>query len=171
MQYQMVNLSCFTFMKDTKIIKYTDQSRAYRTHEECYIDKNYINRNGDGYTFAKTRIRAYRKPIIGDKFSSRNGQKGTIGNTLSEADMPFAANGLKPDIIINPHAIPSRMTIGQLKETLLGKVLLQLGLYGDGTSFNDFPVEDICSLLVQNKFEKCGNEILMKVIKDPICMT
>ncbi|MEE9573985.1 MAG: hypothetical protein V3W20_13100, partial [Candidatus Neomarinimicrobiota bacterium] len=58
----------------TKIIKYTDQSRSYRTFEECYIDKNYINRNGDGYTFAKTRIRAYRKPIIGDKFSSRHGQ-------------------------------------------------------------------------------------------------
>ena len=145
----------------TKIIKYSDQSRAYRTNEECYIDKNYIHRNGDGYTFAKTRIRAYRKPIIGDKFSSRHGQKGTIGNTLPEADMPFAANGLRPDIIINPHAIPSRMTIGQLKETILGKVLLQLGLYGDGTSFNDFPIKDICKLLTKNNFEKYGNEILM----------
>ena len=145
----------------TKIIKYSDQSRAYRTNEECYIDKNYVHRNGDGYTFAKTRIRAYRKPIIGDKFSSRHGQKGTIGNTLSEVDMPFAANGLRPDIIINPHAIPSRMTIGQLKETILGKVLLQLGLYGDGTSFNDFPIKDICKLLTKNNFEKHGNEILM----------
>jgi DNA-directed RNA polymerase II subunit RPB2 len=145
----------------TKIIKYSDQSRAYRTHEECYIDKNYIHRNGDGYTFAKTRIRAYRKPVIGDKFSSRHGQKGTIGNILSGDDMPFMANGMRPDIIINPHAIPSRMTIGQLKETLLGKVLLELGLYGDGTSFGDFPIKDICKLLTKNNFEKHGNEILM----------
>ena len=91
----------------TKIIKYQDQSKSYRTNEECYIDKNYINCNGDGYTFAKVRIRAYRKPVIGDKFSSRHGQKGTIGLILEEKDMPFDENGLRPDIIINPHAIPS----------------------------------------------------------------
>ena len=75
--------------------------------------------------------------------------------------MPFSANGICPDIIINPHAIPSRMTIGQLKETILGKVLLELGLYGDGTSFNNLPIEDICKLLEKNNFEKHGNEILM----------
>jgi len=122
----------------TKVIKYRDQSRIYRTKEDTYIDKNYVHRNGDGYTFAKIRIRAYRKPRIGDKFSSRHGQKGTIGNIVPAADMPFTADGLRPDIIINPHAIPSRMTIGQLKETLLGKVLLELGGFGDGTSFGDF---------------------------------
>ena len=145
----------------TKIIKYRDQSRAYRTNEECYVDKNYINRNGEGYTFAKTRIRAYRVPDIGDKFSSRHGQKGTIGNVLDEEDMPFTSKGIRPDIIINPHAIPSRMTIGQLKETLLGKVLLELGLFGDGTSFGEFPIKDICKLLQSHNYEKHGNEILM----------
>jgi DNA-directed RNA polymerase II subunit RPB2 len=129
----------------TKTVKYSDGSISYRTHEESYIDKNYIESNGDGYNFCKVRIRNFRKPVIGDKFSSRHGQKGTIGNIIPEEDMPFTADGLKPDIIITPHAIPSRMTIAQLKETLLGKVLLQLGLFGDGTSFGEF---EISALLI-----------------------
>ena len=144
----------------TKVIKYEDQSRIYRTDEESYIDKNYIERNGDGYNFCKVRIRIVRKPVIGDKFSSRHGQKGTIGNIIPEADMPCTANGIKPDIIINPHAIPSRMTIGQLKETVLGKVLLQLGLFGDGTSFGGLEVKNICKELQKVGFESKGNEIL-----------
>lgn len=144
----------------TKVIKYEDQSRIFRTNEETYVDKNYLGRNGDGYFVAKVRTRAVRKPVIGDKFSSRHGQKGTIGNIIPEADMPFTADGLKPDIIINPHAIPSRMTIGQLKETLLGKLLIQLGLYGDGTSFGGLHVNDISKHLQKQGFESNGNEIL-----------
>ena len=144
----------------TKVIKYKDQSRIYRTHEESYVDKNYIHRNGDGYTFAKIRTRVYRKPTIGDKFSSRHGQKGTIGLVIPEADMPVSADGLKPDIIINPHAIPSRMTIAQLKETLLGKVLLELGLFGDGTSFGEQSIKTICNLLQKLGMERTGNDIL-----------
>jgi len=144
----------------TKDIKYTDDSTIYRTNEETYIDKNIIDTNGDGYNFCKVRLRAMRKPNIGDKFSSRHGQKGTIGNIIPEEDMPFTADGLKPDIIINPHAIPSRMTIAQLKETLLGKVLLQLGLFGDGTSFGDLKIEDIAKKLQNVGYESNGNEIL-----------
>lgn len=144
----------------TKLIKYEDQSIIYRTIEESYIDKNYIDRNGDGYNFCKVRIRTLRKPVIGDKFSSRHGQKGTIGNIIPEEDMPYSQNGIKPDIIINPHAIPSRMTIGQLKETVLGKVLLQLGLFGDGTAFGKYDVKDICKELQKVGFESNGNEIL-----------
>ena len=145
---------------NTKIIKYEDQSRVFRTNEETYIDKNFIDRNGDGYNFCKVRLRNLRKPVIGDKFSSRHGQKGTIGNIIPEEDMPFTSEGLKPDIIINPHAIPSRMTIAQLKETLLGKVLLQLGLFGDGTSFGEFDIKDICTELSNNNYESHGNELL-----------
>jgi DNA-directed RNA polymerase II subunit RPB2 len=143
-----------------KLIKYEDMSRVYRTHEESFIDKNYIARNGDGYSFCKVKIRTHRKPVVGDKFSSRHGQKGTIGNIIPEKDMPFMANGLKPDIIINPHAIPSRMTIGQLKETLLGKVLLELGLFGDGTSFGGLDVKSICKELSKLGYEPHGNELL-----------
>jgi DNA-directed RNA polymerase II subunit RPB2 len=144
----------------TKIIKYEDQSRIYKTDEETFVDKNYIDRNGDGYNFAKVRIRATRKPVIGDKFSSRSGQKGTIGNIIPEEDMPFTSSGLKPDLILNPHAIPSRMTIAQLKETILAKVLLELGLFGDGTSFGELDVDTICQLLLKVGYEAHGNELL-----------
>ena len=145
----------------TKIIKYSDQSKIYRTSEECFIDKNCVDRNGDGYTFCKVKTRTWRPPTIGDKFSSRHGQKGTIGIVLPPEDMPFTDNGMRPDIIINPHAIPSRMTIGQLKETLLGKALTILGLFGDGTSFNNLPVSFINKLLLEIGFEQHGNEVLM----------
>ena len=144
----------------TKVIKYQDLSKIYRTKEEAYIDKNYVNSNGDGYNLCKVKIRNYRKPVIGDKFSSRHGQKGTIGIILPEEDMPVSSNGIKPDIIINPHAIPSRMTIGQLKETLLGKVLVELGLFGDGTSFGNLTVERISEELLKHNYEKHGNEVM-----------
>jgi len=142
----------------TKPIKYECQSIMHRTNEDCYIDKNVIQRNGDGYNFCKVRMRYVRQPTIGDKFSSRHGQKGTVGNIIPEIDMPFTKQGLKPDIIINPHAIPSRMTIAQLKETILGKVLLHLGLFGDGTSFGDLSVSEICKYLQDVGYESNGNQ-------------
>ena len=144
----------------TKTIKYDDQSKTFRTNEDTYIDKNYTGRNGDGYNFAKVRVRTLRKPIFGDKFSSRHGQKGTVGNIIPECDMPFTKDGHRPDIIINPHAIPSRMTIAQLKETLLGKVLIELGLFGDGTSFGNMDIQTISKELQKIGYESYGNEIL-----------
>ena len=144
----------------TKTIKYEDQSKTYRTNEECYIDKNYTGRNGDGYNFAKVRVRTFRKPVLGDKFSSRAGQKGTCGLIIPECDMPYTKDGLRPDIILNPHAIPSRMTIGQLKETILGKVLLELGMFGDGTSFGNLDVKTICQELQRIGYESYGNEVM-----------
>ena len=144
----------------TKTVKYEDQSKTFRTTEETYIDKNYTGRNGDGYNFAKVRVRILRKPVLGDKFSSRHGQKGTCGNIIPECDVPFTKSGLRPDIIINPHAIPSRMTIGQLKETLLGKVLLELGMFGDGTSFGNLDVKTISQELMKLGYESYGNELM-----------
>jgi DNA-directed RNA polymerase beta subunit/intein/homing endonuclease len=144
----------------TKLMKYEDQSKTFRTTEETYIDANYTGRNGDGYNFAKVRVRILRKPVMGDKVSSRHGQKGTVGNIVPECDMPFTKDGLRPDIIINPHAIPSRMTIAQLKETLLGKVLLELGMFGDATSFGDLDVKTISQELQRVGYESYGNEIM-----------
>jgi DNA-directed RNA polymerase II subunit RPB2 len=144
----------------TKTVKYEDQSKTFRTTEETYIDENYTGRNGDGYNFAKVRVRILRKPVMGDKVSSRHGQKGTVGNIIPECDMPFTKDGLRPDVIINPHAIPSRMTIAQLKETLLGKVLLELGMFGDATSFGDLDVKTIAEELQRVGYESYGNEIM-----------
>ncbi len=312
-------ISKYVYIKEnrndpTKVIKYEDQSKTYRTTEETYVDKNYSGRNGEGYNFAKVRLRTLRKPNYGDKFcmtddhdvltlergwvsiadvktsdlvaqlnrdtgcleyvnpietmafdhegdmyevigngynqmitgehrlptrirgkwsfdtikdihfrieitgsihpmysydeiqqktviselsssdihivkgfagkvycirvpsevflvrrngtcsftgnSSRHGQKGTVGNIIPECDMPYTKDGLRPDIIINPHAIPSRMTIGQLKETLLGKVLVYLGLFGDGTSFGELDVNFIAKQLQKQGFESYGNEVM-----------
>jgi DNA-directed RNA polymerase II subunit RPB2 len=141
--------------------KFKDVSRTLRNNETGYVDKIFRNRNGEGYSFVKIRMRIDRVPEIGDKFSSRHGQKGTCGMILDPEDMPQTADGIVPDIIINPHCIPSRMTIAQLLETLLGKAACMLGCLGDGTPFNATTVEGIASILR----DKCGmnpygNEIL-----------
>lgn len=141
--------------------RFRDVSRTMRNNETGYVDRIFRNRNGEGYSLAKVRVRQDRIPEIGDKFSSRHGQKGTVGMILNAEDMPQTASGLIPDIIINPHCIPSRMTIAQLMETLLGKICAELGCLGDGTPFNDVTLENIEHILRDVLgLEPHGNEIL-----------
>ena len=140
--------------------KYRDNSTQIRNNESGFIDKVYINRNGDGYRFCKVRIRNERSPTIGDKFSSRHGQKGTVGMIYPEKNMPFTTNGLVPDLIINPHAIPSRMTIAQLIECIMGKAGVTLGLSGDATPFNSLKTNDVCELLEKCGINRFGNETM-----------
>jgi DNA-directed RNA polymerase II subunit RPB2 len=140
--------------------EYKDSSVNIRYSEEGYIDENYIDTNGEGYKFCKVKIRSIRKPNIGDKFSSRHGQKGTIGMIYPESDMPFTKDGIKPDIIINPHAIPSRMTIAQLIECILGKACCMSGTNGDATAFNKTNIKNIGDILESHGFNGTGNEVL-----------
>ena len=141
--------------------KYRDVSKTPRNNESGYVDRVYKNRNGEGYSFAKIRMRQDRVPEIGDKFSSRHGQKGTMGMILNPEDMPQTASGIVPDIIINPHCIPSRMTIAQLMETLMSKIGCCAGALGDGTPFNATTVDGLATILRdQYGLEPYGNEIM-----------
>ena len=127
-----------------------------------FVDKSFITEEEEGFRLAKVRIREERIPAIGDKFCSRCGQKGTLGNLIPEDDMPYTSRGLKPDIIINPHAIPSRMTIGQLIETVVGKAGLIYGGFGDCTAFNNkgSKIEVFGQMLSNLGYTSSSNEVL-----------
>jgi len=147
-------------VKNNKEYKFRDSSTQIKNNEKGYIDSNYININSEGYRFCKVKIRSPRIPEIGDKFSSRHGQKGTVGMTYLQEDMPYTKDGIIPDIIINPHAVPSRMTIAQLIECILGKSCSILGYEGDGTGFNNTDIEDVIRILESQGFDGTGNEVL-----------
>ena len=147
-------------LKNNKEYTYKDNSTSVKKNETGYIDDNYVGINGDGYRFCKVRMRSIKIPEIGDKVSSRHGQKGTIGMTYLPEDMPFTKDGIVPDIIINPHAIPSRMTIAQLLECILGKSCSLLGYAGDSSGFNNTKVESLIQILENQGFDGTGNEIL-----------
>ena len=141
--------------------RFRDSSKLMRTNESGYVDRIYRGRNGEGYSFVKIRVREERVPVIGDKFASRHGQKGTCGLILDPEDMPQTASGIVPDIIINPHAIPSRMTIAHLMETLLGRVGSEFGFLGDATPFNSaMTVERLSSMLQASGIEPHSNEVM-----------
>ena len=126
------------------------------------VERVAIMVNNKGLRLVKIRVVQDRIPELGDKFSNRHGQKGTIGARLRAHDMPRTESGIVPDMIMNPHAIPSRMTIAQNLEQLLGKTAGLAGAIGDGTSFmNDgSPQEAIGGVLEQMGFEKYGNEVM-----------
>ena len=104
---------------------YTDASVMPKKGQLGFVDKSFITEGEEGFRIAKIRVREERIPALGDKMASRAGQKGTLGLIIPEEDMPFAADGIRPDLIINPHAIPSRMTIGQIVESLFGIYSIQ----------------------------------------------
>ena len=137
-----------------------DQSIKTKKGQLGLVDKVFVSENEQGNRLAKVRIREERIPAIGDKFCSRCGQKGTIGLIIPEENMPFSANGIKPDIIINPHAIPSRMTIGQLIETIVGKASLINGSFANCTAFEDPLLNEYSKVLAENDFHSRGEEIL-----------
>ena len=130
-----------------------------------YVDKTYITEaaNPDVPSrIAKVRIREDRAPNIGDKFASRCGQKGTVGLIIPEKDMPFTADGVRPDLIVNPHAFPSRMTIGQFVETIMAKACVVYGAFGDCTAFVNLGNKHATfgSMLQKENYSSTGTQIL-----------
>lgn len=142
------------------IIHPRDASLFMKHGDEGRVDMNYQGVNADGYKFCKIRLRQFRKPTIGDKVASRSAQKGTVGMIYRHQDMPFSKDGIVPDIIINPHAIPSRMTVAQLMECLMGKACTAMGAKGDATPFRDVKMEELAGILESHGMERYGNEIL-----------
>ena len=108
----------------------------------------------------KIRFRKSMMPELGDKMSSTHGQKGVCGMLLPQEDMPHTKNGIVPDIIINPHAFPSRMTIAHLIESVLAKLGCIKGSYIDGTPFENHCIEDYYDMLGKYGYQKRGDEIM-----------
>ena len=138
-----------------------DRSIVVPANCEGVVDSVIMTQNAYGAALALVKVRAQLVPEIGDKFSSRHGQKGTIGCIQSPEDMPFNIMGMTPDIIVNPHAIPSRMTVGHLVEMLSGKTMALDGNRSiDGTPFEGISVEDIGARLRNHGHGHFGKEVL-----------
>jgi DNA-directed RNA polymerase II subunit RPB2 len=141
---------------------FLDGSKTPKKGQLGIVDRAFITEGEEGYRIAKVRILEQRIPTLGDKMASRAGQKGVVGLVIPERDMPFTAEGIRPDMIINPHALPTRMTIGQLVECITGKACAALGGFGDCTAFqNDgSKIGVFGSLLTKQGFHSSGNEVL-----------
>ncbi len=143
--------------------KYKDASLTPKVWTRGIVESINVTVNNEGLRLVKVRIVQDRTPELGDKFSNRHGQKGTLGAIIPQADMPRTHNGIVPDIIANPHAIPSRMTMAMLLETLLGKSSACHGAIGDATAFmNEGNPTDEVAAILENMYgyERYGNEIL-----------
>jgi len=137
-----------------------ETSISSRPSEEGIVDLSLLTETMDGNKLVKVKVRDQRIPELGDKFASRHGQKGVIGLILPHEDMPFTRDGIVPDLIINPHAIPSRKTVGQIMEMMGAKVAAIEGRQMDATAFDGANEEEIAEMLHRNGFKRNGKEIL-----------
>ena len=129
---------------------------TYRLADPSYIDKVMISQTESDAMVIKVQTRQTRRPELGDKFSSRHGQKGVVGIIVNQEDMPFADSGVCPDIIMNPHGFPSRMTVGKMLELLSGKAGVLNGTLEYGTAFGGSNVDDMGDILIKHGFSYSG---------------
>lgn len=140
--------------------KKRESSLSVKAGEVGAIDSVMVTEAPSGNRLVKIRMRSVKVPEVGDKFASRHGQKGVVGIVLPQEDMPFTRDGIVPDLILNPHAIPSRMTAGHLLETMGGKAASIGGMLMDGTAFSGNTEEDYQKVLKENGFDEHGEEWL-----------
>lgn len=139
--------------------QFEDKSRMVRLSEDAYVHRNSLARDGDGFVTASVTYRITRKMGLGDKSASRSAQKAVLGRDMAPEDMPFSAEGTTLDALLNPHAITSRMTVGQLAESNFGRVLAELGLFGDCSAFCEVTPESIAAELRRCGFASTGTEV------------
>ena len=139
---------------------YKPAPSTYRAYDYAYIDKVMLSQNDRDDMVVKVQTRQTRRPELGDKFSSRHGQKGVVGIIVNQEDMPFADSGVTPDIIMNPHGFPSRMTVGKMLELLSGKAGVLNGTLEYGTAFGGSNVDDMGNILIKNGFSYSGKDFV-----------
>jgi DNA-directed RNA polymerase III subunit RPC2 len=139
-------------------VTYKSAPMRYKSPQTGYVDKVLLTTTESDQTLIKVLVRQTRRPELGDKFSSRHGQKGVCGIIVQQEDMPFTDLGVTPDIIMNPHGFPSRMTVGKMIELLAGKAGVLAGKLQYGTAFGGSKVEDMSKILIENGFNYSGKD-------------
>ncbi|KAI9823339.1 MAG: DNA-directed RNA polymerase III core subunit ret1 [Thelocarpon impressellum] len=139
---------------------FRDAPMSYRLPDPSYVDKVMVSTTENEAVLIKVQTRQTRRPELGDKFSSRHGQKGVCGIIAQQEDMPFSDQGIVPDIIMNPHGFPSRMTVGKMLELVAGKAGVMSGELQYGTAFGGSKVEDMGDILISNGFSYSGKDFM-----------
>lgn len=150
-------------------LKYRATPAVYKNPVSSYVDRVIYTQDYEGKSLYKVITRQTRRPELGDKFASRHGQKGVVGLIVGEEDMPFNDKGWRPDLIMNPHGFPSRMTVGKMLECVGSKAAVMEGLFSNGSAFTNTPATEIYKTLIKNGLAPSGKEYLTSgVTGEPI---